>query len=124
LENVYLYNPDDLQSVVSQTQAQRRDVVDAARKVVASQVDEFVTAHRAREMGPVIDALYQRYHQLAQEEVSRTLGKLPNVSDAERSHLEELARRIVNKLLHDPVTMLRQSEGLHGPATQYLHAME
>src|SRR5947207_10938891 len=49
---------------------------------------------------------------------------MQNISDAERVHLEELTRRIVNKLLHDPITMLRRSEGLHGTTSQYLHAME
>ena len=72
----------------------------------------------------MIDELYKRSHRLAQEELERTLNKLPNVSESERQHLEELARRIVNKLLHDPIQTLRQSDTLHGPATQYLHAME
>jgi glutamyl-tRNA reductase len=124
LENVYLYNMDDLQQVVSQTQAGRHGAVDSARKIVKAAVDEYVLAHRARAMGPVIDRLYKRYQQLAQEEVARTLNKLPNVSEAERTHLEELARRIVNKLLHDPVQALRNADELHAPASQYLHAME
>ncbi len=124
LDNVYLYNLDDLQQVVSDTQAQRKEVVESARMIVAQQVEEFVQAHRARAMGPVIDSLYQRYHQIAQEELARTLSKLPNLTDGERTHLELLTRRIVNKLLHDPVQQLRQSDALHGPATQYLHAME
>ena len=39
-------------------------------------------------------------------------------------HLEELTRRLVNKLLHDPISMIRKSEGLHGTSAQYLHALE
>ena len=35
-----------------------------------------------------------------------------------------LARRIVNKLLHEPIKTLKQSDALHGPTAQYLHAME
>ncbi len=61
-------------------------------------------------MGPVIDQLSKRYHQLAADELARTLGKLDGVTEAEKAHLEDLTRRIVNKLLHDPITMLRQSE--------------
>jgi glutamyl-tRNA reductase len=124
LENVYLYNLDDLQQVVSQTQQGRNGAVEAARKIVSSAVDEFVLSHRARAMGPAIDRLYKRYHALAQEEVARTVNKLPNVGDEQRQHLEELARRIVNKLLHDPVQALRAADDLHVPANQYLHAME
>ncbi len=124
LENVYLYNLDDLQRVVMQGRLQRRDAVAAARRIVDEQVNEFAAWQRQRELGPSIHRLYRRYHAVAQEELARTLNKLPNVSDSERAHLEDLARRIVNKLLHDPVQVLRRSENAHVPMSQYLHAME
>ena len=37
---------------------------------------------------------------------------------------EDLARRIVNKLLHDPVQTLRSPDAGHSPGIQYLHALE
>jgi glutamyl-tRNA reductase len=124
LENVYLYNIDDLQQVVAGTMDQRKDAVEAARAIVTKQVEGFVAWHRAREMGPVIDRLSKRYHQVAAEELQRTLNKLPSIGDAERAQLEELTRRLVNKLLHDPISMLRRSEGMHGASGPYLHALE
>jgi glutamyl-tRNA reductase len=124
LENVYLYNLDHLQQVVSQTQSQRKDAIAAAQQIVHSQVEAFVSWHRRRELGPLIDNLYQKYHRIAQEEIERTLNKLPNTTEAEKEHLQELARRIVNKLLHDPMRTLKNAEGIHGPPAQYLHAME
>ena len=124
LENVYLYNIDDLQQVVAGTMTQRQGAIDAARAVVARHVDQFLAWQRAREMGPLIDRLSKRYHQLASEELARTLNKLPGIGEPEKAHLAELTRRIVNKLLHDPITRLRSSEGLHGPSGQYLHALE
>lgn len=124
IDNVYLYNLDDLQKVVSETQAQRKDAIDAARAIVAKHIESFVAWNRQRELGPAIHRLYSRYHQIAQGELARTLNKLPNVTEAERSHLEDLARRIVNKLLHDPVQTLRHADPQHVPAAQYLHALE
>jgi glutamyl-tRNA reductase len=124
LENVYLYNLDDLQQVVAQTQGNRNGAIDAAKTIVAKSVEEYIADHRARAMGPMIDRLYKRYHQLAQDELNRTLNKLPNISEAEQAHLEELTRRIVNKLLHDPVQALRKADEQHAPAVPYLHAME
>jgi glutamyl-tRNA reductase len=124
LENVYLCNIDDLQQVVAGTMGQRKEALEAARGIVARQVEAFVAWHRAREMGPMIDRLSKRYHRVAAEELQRTLNKLPNIGEAEKGHLEELTRRLVNKLLHDPISMIRKSEGLHGTSAQYLHALE
>jgi glutamyl-tRNA reductase len=128
LENVYLYNLDDLQQVVSATQSQRRDSIDAAKKIVSRHVELFVNWHRAREMGPFIERLSTRYHRLAKEELERTINKLGrDISDTERQHLEELSRRIVNKLLHDPIKALRSSESPHAASSGpmgYLHAIE
>src|SRR5688572_4579279 len=123
LENVYLYNLDDLQQVVADTRTERGGAVEAARSIVTKHVEQFVMWDRAREMGPIIERLSQRYHELAREELERTLNKLGDVSPAEQAHLEELTRRIVNKLLHDPIRTLRGAEGPHGAAA-YLHAME
>jgi glutamyl-tRNA reductase len=123
-DNVYLYNLDDLQKVIAQTDSSRGQAVGHAKRVVDEQVERYLSWHRVRELGPMIDQLYQRHHQLAREEVERTLNKLPSASPAERAHLEELARRIVNKLLHDPVRRLRESDSPHALGAAYLHAME
>ena len=124
LENVYLYNVDDLQQVVSKTQSGRRGAIDSARRIVDAAVADYLRAHRTRALGPTIDSLYKKYHAIADAELARTLAKLPNVSEAEQQHLAELARRLVNKLLNDPVQAVRQADSAHGPAGQYLHAME
>ena len=52
-------------------------------------------------------------------------NKLPNVSESEKAHLEELTRRLVNKLLHAPLQTLRQSDSPHvGVSGAYVHAVE
>ncbi len=127
IEHVYLRNLDDLQQVVQATQAQRRDTIDAARLIVTNQVAEFVAWHRAREMGPVIDRLYRRYHRMAQDELARTRGKLSDaMNEQDEAHLEDMVRRVVNKLLHNPVQVLRKGEnaGAHTPPGGYLQAFQ
>ncbi|HEX8911844.1 MAG TPA: glutamyl-tRNA reductase [Humisphaera sp.] len=124
LEQVYLYNVDDLQQVVAQTQRQRQSAVTAAERIVDRQCEAFAVWHRQRELGPTIDRLYSRYHRMAKEEVERTIGKLPPAAQAEqRAAIEDLARRIVNKLLHKPIHALRQTDAEH-PPVPYVHAME
>jgi glutamyl-tRNA reductase len=100
LDHVYLYNLDDLQKAVTNTQTQRGGAVEQARSIIDRHVEEFMLWQQQRELGPA------------------------SASDAEKAHLEELARRIVNKLLHQPVKMLRDRDTLHGTSAQYLHAIE
>jgi len=124
LENVYLYNLDDLQEVVGQTITQRSQQAESATLVVRQQVEQYLLWHRQREIGPMIDALYKRYNTIARTELERTLSKLP-VDDAGKQHLEELVHRIVQKMLHDPVSQLRLAHDPHaetGPT--YAHAIE
>ena len=123
LESVYLYNLDDLQNVVNGTQSQRSGAIDGAQAIVTSHVEEFLAWDRSRQMGPIIDQLFKRYHAMAQEEVDRIAHKMPDLSAADREHLEELVRRVVNKLLHDPIRTLKDSDAAHGATAPYLHAL-
>jgi glutamyl-tRNA reductase len=124
IENVYLYNMDDLQQAVMATRSQRSAAVEAANEIVDREVREFVAWNRARMMGPLIDQLYQKSHAVAREELDRIIGKLSNVSPQDQRQLEDLTRRIVNKLLHDPVQALRGSDPDHAAMSQYLHAVQ
>ncbi len=58
---------------------------------------------------------------MAQDEVIRTINKLPDMSEPEKQHLSELARRIVNKLLHNPVQAVREADA--DGATPYMRAL-
>jgi glutamyl-tRNA reductase len=122
-EHVYLYNVDDLQQVVAQTQHLRRSAVQAAEAIVEKHLQGFAVWQRQRMMGPTIDRLYQRSHRIAMAELERTLSKLSPAAQQEREALEDLARRIVNKLLHRPVHTLRETDGEHTPVP-YVHAIE
>lgn len=124
LDHVYLYNLDDLQKAVSETHTNRGGAVDAARSVVNQHVEDFLAWQQQRALGPTIDRLYKRFHEMAGEEVARTINKLHNLNDADKAIVEDMARRIVNKLLHDPVRTLRDGDQIHSPAGQYLHAIE
>jgi glutamyl-tRNA reductase len=124
LPNVYLYNIDDLQRAVEQTHSRRAEAIEQARAIVERHVEEFAAWQRARAMGPLIDRLYRRSQQMALEEAQRAANRLRLEDAAQRQQLEELARRIVNKLLHEPVRTLRDVDPLSGSAMQYLSAVE
>lgn len=123
LEQVYLYNVDDLQQVVAGTQQQRQSAVLAAEAIVGTHLDDFAVWHRQREMGPTIDRLYKRYHRMALDELERTINKLSPAAQQDRAALEDMTRRIVNKLLHRPIHAMRHADPEH-PDLPYVHAME
>jgi len=128
LEHVYLYNLDDLQRAVARTHSQRSQVLEQARAIVQQHVQQYLVWQRQRELGPAIDQLYRRCHAIAADEVARALNRIEGLDQPQRAQAEqlmgELARRIVNKILHDPVATLRQADQLHAPAGQYLHALQ
>lgn len=110
LEQAYVYNLDDLQRVVAATQTSRQGAAHHASQIVATHVTDFLEHHRARDVGPVIDDLYKKYRLLADEELQRTLDRLPNITQEQQALLRRLLHRIVNKILHEPVKQLRKGE--------------
>lgn len=123
LEQTYLYNLDDLQNVVSQTMAGRGSQVEVARNVVRKHVEAYSAWHRQREIGPLIDALYKQSGEIAKAELERTLGKL-ELDAAGREQVEQLVHRVVQKLLHGPVSQLKQNHESVGEGQAYVHAVE
>lgn len=122
LDNVYVYNLDDLQEVVQKTLAGRGNAVAAARAIVARHVAQYAAWHRQRETGPLIDGLYKQYNTIAKAELDRALAKLPSMDDAARKALEEMTHRMVQKMLHGPVHCLRGNN--HEATAGYAHALE
>ena len=112
-------------AAVAATRIDRRATIDAAEAIVRRHVEEFAIAMRHRELGPSINALYTRYHSMADDELNRVLTKLPELNAEARAKLQEAARRIVNKVLHDPVEALKRGEAAHDATSdRYRHALE
>jgi glutamyl-tRNA reductase len=104
---VHLQNIDQLQQAASDALSSRNRSVQHARAIVAERVEQFMAWTVSRQLGPMIQQLYKRYHTIAQQELGRTLLKLPNLAEYERQHLHELSRRIANKLAHDPIRVMK-----------------
>ena len=129
---VHCYDLDDLQRAAEQAAAGRRDARSAAESIVEEAVARHLAAeHHTGELGSTVDRLYRRGHELAAAEVARANNKLPSTLSADdRAAVERLAadlsRRLVNKLLHGPVSALRNVGGGDDPARHpaYRHAVE
>lgn len=124
LTNVYLYDVDDLQSAVERTLEGRREAISEAEAIVERHVHAYIAWHRGRDVGPTIDRLYEFAHEVAAQEARRTVRKLGTPDEAQQAAIAEMSRRIVNKLLHPPVSKLRQTPGDDRHGIAYRHAIQ
>jgi glutamyl-tRNA reductase len=117
LDNVFLYDIDDLERVVNSNRQERAKEAEQAEAIVAMEVDRMVSRLHAREVAPTIVSLQEQLEQIRAGELARMRAKLGALTPQQEEALEALTRGIVNKVAHGPISELRRSaghpEGLH-----------
>ncbi len=108
LDNVYLYDIDDLKEVVEENLANRRDEAVKAAEIVNEEVDLFCYWLRHLDVQPTIIDIIQRADALAAEELQRTLKKLGPVDEKTRQALETMTIALTKKLNHAPIAFLKR----------------
>jgi glutamyl-tRNA reductase len=106
LENIVLYDLDDLKRVADENLGSRRLHVARAEEIITAETMEFETWRRALTLTPTITALRGVVHEVVAGEIERTAARLPN---ADPALLSKMSEAIVNKLLHHAVTELKQT---------------
>jgi glutamyl-tRNA reductase len=109
LEDVYRYDVDDLKQVVDANLRERRREAQRAEALVDREVAKFAARLADVEVIPTIVSLRERLEAIRLGEVRRTLSRLPDASPETREAIDALSSAIVNKILHTPVTKLRES---------------
>ena len=107
VEQVFLYNIDDLQTIVRANLARRQSQIDRAELMVHEEVDGFMAWLRSRGAIPTVLALRQRFEQTRQSELKRLAPKLSGLSPDAKSRVEEITRLLVEKLLSTPTEQLK-----------------
>jgi len=110
LDNVYLYDIDDLNNVVEMNRAERDREAVKAERIVAEETLKFGTWLDNMEVTPTIVDLRNMADAICRAELDKTLGRLQNVGPAEQRSIEKMASAIVSKMLHNPMQFLK-SEG-------------
>ncbi len=108
LPGVFVYNLDDLQAIVRENYGKRKEDLDAAIGVVADEVERYLGRERHRRLGPLVAAVVERMEQTTAAEVAETLAALNGLSPEARAAIEQLGERLVKKLLHAPLTAIRE----------------
>src|SRR6266516_3153888 len=108
LDNVYLYDIDDLEGVVTQNRGARAREADKAETIVDTEVEAFWRWFTSLDVVPTIVALRERVEAIRRCEVERSLAALGPLDPRQRETIERLTQAIVNKVLHAPLTALRR----------------
>lgn len=109
LPGVFLYDIDDLQNVIDGSFRQRLQAAHQARGIIERESRLFMNKVSSLPVVPVIFALKQQAERIKHEELERALAKLGPVSEHDRQAVAGLAQAIVGRLLHGPVTRIRQN---------------
>ena len=108
LENVFLYNIDNLMEVSESNREMREREIGRASEIVAMEADKFDIWWRSLDVRPTISALVDKADKIRQRQMEMTLKKLNGFSDEERDSLEAMTKAIVRKLLHEPIQFLKE----------------
>lgn len=110
LENVYLYNIDDLQKVAFENLKDREREAEKAEGIVREEVERFVRWYHSLEVTPTIIALRKKFEEIRVRELKKMLSLHPELTEKERKSLEAMTSAIINKILHEPITHLKEKD--------------
>ncbi|HEX6814461.1 MAG TPA: glutamyl-tRNA reductase [Gemmatimonadaceae bacterium] len=129
LDNVFLYDLDDLRSVVATNLERRRQDLPTAESVIAEEVELYWQWVAGLAAVPVLRTFRSQMNQVREDELARALKKLAHLAPDDRAAVDLFSRALMNKFLHEPSVRLRAaSANGHGlaivDALRYLFALE
>ena len=123
IDNVYLYNIDDLQSVVSQNVDERNREVEKCRVLIEEEVEHFMARLEEMKIEPAITHLRNHFHTIGKEELDRLKPKLKNLGNGDWEQVIYTMERTINKLLHHPAKVAKQ-EAKNGGGYRYVETIK
>jgi glutamyl-tRNA reductase len=109
LDNVFLYDIDDLQGIVAHNMAERRQEAIQAERIVQEECLKFKNWLNGLEVVPTIITLRKKMEDLMEGEYKKAEFSLQGLTAEQRRAVERLTGSIINKVLHDPITFLKES---------------
>jgi glutamyl-tRNA reductase len=108
--------------VANENVKDRQKEAQKAETLVQDEVVKFVNWYRSLDVTPTIVALRRKFEEIRRKELEKTFSLHPDLSDKEKKSLEALTSAIINKILHTPVTLLKQTHE-EAMADLYLDAL-
>jgi glutamyl-tRNA reductase len=107
ITNVFLNDMDSLNLIVTKNMEMRHSEIPAVRRIVDEELNDFIKWYNSLEVGPTIKKLRDKVEQIRIEEIKRYKNK---ISGQEAEIVDEVTRSLVNKILHEPLTNLKNAE--------------
>ena len=117
IDDVFLYDIDDLSQVVEMNKAERDKEAVKARRIVEEETLKFDRWQQNMAITPTITAMRRKADEICRQELAKTLSKL-EVDGNDRKKIEKLAQAITAKLLHDPLRYLKSDSCRGGDDTR------
>ena len=109
LENVYVYDLDDLRTVAEAGMGERRHEAERAEGIVEREADAYIDWARGLAVAPTIVDLRRHLMDLAEAEMARFRSRLGPLSEEQTRVLEEFRVALLNKILHHPTLALKRA---------------
>jgi glutamyl-tRNA reductase len=109
VDNVYLYDIDDLQTKVDVNAEGRSREAEKAEELVTLEVETYLQWERALDAVPTIVDLREKVEEVRKRELEKIMGSLNGFTDDQKLAVEAMSQAIVNKLLHAPLVVLKQA---------------
>ena len=108
IENVYLYNIDNLQDIVDSNMKNRKTEAEKAEVIIDEELSKYMQWVSTLEVVPTIVSLREKMEGIIHRELVKSGAWMENLSVEERRNVELLVNSIINKILHDPITGLKE----------------
>ncbi|MBF0336189.1 MAG: glutamyl-tRNA reductase [Nitrospirae bacterium] len=108
IDNVYLYDIDDLKGVVDTNINQRQKEALKASEIIDEEVEGFDKWLQSLDAVPTIVALREMADDIKKDELTKLFNKLNTLDERDRKSIEIMANSIVNKLVHPPTVALKE----------------
>ncbi|MBN1572066.1 MAG: glutamyl-tRNA reductase [Deltaproteobacteria bacterium] len=117
IDNVSLYNIDDLDSVIRRNLKEREGSAEDCRRIIAEESEKFTRWLESLDVVPTIVSLREKLEKIGEEETEKLISSWRGINDKEREAVRRLTNSIINKILHDPTVYLKKEAWLAGDMT-------
>ncbi|RAP77847.1 glutamyl-tRNA reductase [Paenibacillus montanisoli] len=111
VQNVFLYDIDDLEGIVESNMEQRRVEAAKIETLIAAELDAYRSWYKTLGVAPLIRALQVKAADIHEETMDSLANKLPDLSERELKVIRKLTKSIVNQMMHDPILRIKEMAG-------------